>query len=126
MLIRIGYDIQFDIPVAVPMVALLHVHPSRDKDLVEPDMLHIESNVNPTEYIDCYGNRCTRFVAQPGTLRLHNSTLIQDSGLLDAVDIHAREVPVGEVPASFSATCSTAATARSTASPISPTSCSAT
>ena len=39
MLIRIGYDIQFDIPAPVPMVALLHVHPSRDKDLIEPDTL---------------------------------------------------------------------------------------
>ena len=63
MLIRIGYDIQFDIPTPVPMVALLHVHPSRDKDLIEPDTLHIEPHVDATEYIDCYGNRCTRFVA---------------------------------------------------------------
>jgi transglutaminase-like putative cysteine protease len=83
------------------MVALLHVHPSRDKDLIEPDTLHIEPQVEATEYIDAFGNRCTRFVAPQGLLRLHNSTLIQDSGLPDEVSVRAREVPVGEVPSEF-------------------------
>jgi transglutaminase-like putative cysteine protease len=101
MLIRIGYDIQFDLPAAAAMVALLHVHPSRDKDLVEPDTLHIEPQVDATEYIDGFGNRCTRFVAPPGLLRLHNSTLIRDTGLLDPINIYAREVPVGDVPTEF-------------------------
>ncbi len=101
MLIRIGYDIQFDIPAPVPMVALLHVHPSRDKDLIDSDTLGIEPRVDATEYIDCYGNRCTRFVAQPGTLRLHNSALIQDSGRPDEVNFEACEVPVGDVPTEF-------------------------
>jgi len=101
MLIRIGYDIQFDIPAPVPIVALLHVHPSREQDLLEPDTLRIEPEVDATEYIDAYGNRCTRFVAQPGSLRLHNSTLIQDSGLPDEVNFDAREIPVGDVPTEF-------------------------
>src|SRR5579863_9096404 len=101
MLIRIGYDIRFNIPAAVPIVALLHVHPSRDKDLIEPDAIHIEPQIDANEYIDGYGNRCTRFVAPPGVLHLHNSTLIQDSGRLDEVNVDAREVPVGEVPSEF-------------------------
>ncbi len=37
MLIRLGYDIQFEIGQPVPMVALLSVHPSRRHDLKEPD-----------------------------------------------------------------------------------------
>ena len=101
MLIRIGYDIQFNLPAAAAMVTLLHVHPSRDKDLIEPDTLHIEPQVDATEYIDGFGNRCTRFVAPPGLLRLHNSTFIRDSGLLDQINIYAREVPVGDVPTEF-------------------------
>jgi transglutaminase-like putative cysteine protease len=101
MLIRLGYDIQFDIPASAPMVALLHVHPSLDKDLVEPDTLHIEPPVEATEYIDGFGNRCTRFVAPQGRLRLHNSTLIRDTGLPDQINIYAREVPVGDVPTEF-------------------------
>jgi len=101
MLIRIGYDIQFNLPAAAAMVTLLHVHPSRDKDLIEPDTLHTEPQVDATEYIDGFGNRCTRFVAPPGLLRLHNSTFIRDSGLLDQINIYAREVPVGDVPTEF-------------------------
>ena len=101
MLIRIGYDIQFDLPVSAAMVTLLHVHPSRDKDLIEPDALHIDPKVEATKYIDAFGNHCTRFVAPPGLLRLHNSALIQDSGQPDELNIRAREVPVGDVPTEF-------------------------
>ena len=98
MLIRLGYDIQFDIYSEVPMVALLNVHPSRIHDLLEPDELHIEPDIPVSNYIDSYGNRCSRFVAPPGILRLSNSTLIDDSGLPDEVDLSAREMPVRDLP----------------------------
>ncbi len=98
MLIRLGYDIRFDIPITVPVVALLNVHPSREGDLLEPDQLHVEPNVNIDRYLDSFGNRCTRLVAAPGTLRFHNSTLIEDSGQPDVKDFLAREIPVGELP----------------------------
>ena len=98
MLIRLGYDIQFDIPAEVAMVALLNIHPSRVHDLVEPDELRIEPDIPVTSYIDSYGNRCTRFVAPPGRLRLSNSTLISDSGSPDEFDFSAREVPIGDLP----------------------------
>ena len=98
MLIRLGYDIQFEIPAAVAMVAVLHVHPSRTGDLREPDELVIEPATKTSTYIDSYGNRCTRFQAPPGLLRLGCSTLIEDSGDPDAVDFNAREHPVNELP----------------------------
>jgi len=101
MLIRLGYDIQFDVPAITPMVALLHVHPSREPDLLEPDVLHLDPAIGATEYIDGFGNRCTRFVAPPGQIRLFNSTLIADSGLPDEVNENAREVPVGDVPSEY-------------------------
>src|ERR1700686_2670533 len=80
MLIRVGSDIQFEIPAAVPMVAVLHVHPSRIHDLREPDELNTDPKVELESYIDSFGNRCTRFLAPQGTLRLSVSTLIEDSG----------------------------------------------
>jgi len=98
MFIRLGYDIQFEIPAPVAMVAVLHVHPSREKDLREPDELIIEPASKTSAYIDSYGNRCTRFQAQAGVLRLTSSTLIEDSGAPDAVNPGARELPVGELP----------------------------
>jgi transglutaminase-like putative cysteine protease len=98
MLIRLAYDIQFDIPASVAMVALLNVHPSRALDLLEPDELQTEPRLEITSYLDSFGNRCSRFVAPPGQLRLFNSTLIQDSGLIDPADWSARESPVGDLP----------------------------
>jgi transglutaminase-like putative cysteine protease len=98
MLIRVGYDIQFDIPVAVPIVALLHVHPTRIADLREPDHLRINPVVPAEYYHDSFGNMCTRFVAPPGQLQLYNSTVIQDRGETDPVAPGARQVPVEQLP----------------------------
>ena len=98
MLIRLAYDIQFDIPAPVAMVALLNVHPSRVHDLLEPDELQTEPKLDVANYIDSFGNRCARFAAPPGLLRLSNSTLIRDSGLPDEVNWSARERTVGDLP----------------------------
>ncbi len=98
MLIRLGYDIRFDIPSPVPIVALLNVHPLRAADLREPDELRIKPQIEIDKYIDSFGNQCCRFVARPGTLQLENSTLIEDSGQPDVQNFSAREVPVGELP----------------------------
>jgi len=98
MILRLGYDIQFEIPSPVAMVALLNVHPSRIADLRAPDELRVEPAAQMKSYIDSFGNRCTRFVAQQGALRLSNSTLIYDSGLADEVSPDSREIPVQELP----------------------------
>ena len=80
MLIRLGYDIQFEIPATVAMVGMLHVHPSRVPDLREPDEVSISPEVRVESYIDSYGNRCARWLAPAGPLRLTSSTLIEDIG----------------------------------------------
>ena len=98
MLIRLGYDMTFENPAQVAIVALLHVHPSRALDLRMPDRLQTEPNVNIDTYIDSFGNQCSRFVAPAGAIRLMNNTLIEDSGKPDPEDPDAREVPVEELP----------------------------
>jgi len=98
MLIRLAYDIQFDIPAPVAMVALLNVHPSRVHDLEEPDELQIEPRLEIADYRDSFGNHCARFVAPQGQLRLFNSTLIRDSGLPDETNWLAGETAVGDLP----------------------------
>jgi transglutaminase-like putative cysteine protease len=98
MLIRLAYDIQFDLPADVAMASLLYVHPSRAGDLLEPDELLTEPKLNVTGYLDTFGNRCARFVAPRGHLRLSGSTLIRDSGQPDPVDFSARESAVADLP----------------------------
>src|ERR1700728_1438061 len=101
MLIRLGYDIEFDVPAPLAYVAQLRVHPSRAADLREPDVVRIEHSAGPIashEYSDTYSNICTRFLAPAGHLRLWNSTLIEDSGDPDPVDWGAKEVPPQDLP----------------------------
>jgi transglutaminase-like putative cysteine protease len=98
MLIRLGYDIRFDIDEPVPIVALLSVHPSRRHDLRETDRVQVTPGVAAEEYTDVFGNICTRFLAPPGTIQLTNATLVEDSGLPDPVSPQAREVPVERLP----------------------------
>jgi transglutaminase-like putative cysteine protease len=98
MLIRIGYDIQFDLPAETALIAMLNVYPTRELDLLEPEAPSIEPAVNVGAYTDTFGNRCTRFVAPPGRLRLHSSTRIRDSGQPDEVNEAAREIPVAQLP----------------------------
>ena len=99
MLIRLGYDLSFDIPSPVPIVALLNVHPSRVTDLREPDVLRAFPEIAIEHYVDSFGNDCSRFLAPAGTLRLTNSTLIEDSGApdvqgFDAPQHHIEDLPV--------------------------------
>ena len=98
MLIRLGYEIEFNIPQPVAVVALLSVHPSRQSDLREPDEPHIEPASQAERFLDRFGNRCTRFVAAPGKLRLWNSTLIRDAAEKDAVNLQAWQHTVQELP----------------------------
>lgn len=98
MKIRLGYDITFETPQPVAMVAMLHVHPTRAPDLLEPDVLETNSGVTKDEYVDSFGNRCTRLVTPAGELQLRGTTLIADSGEPDAPGEGAEEHPVAELP----------------------------
>ena len=98
MLIRVGYDIEFNLPAEVAMLAMLNVHPSRSFDLLEPDDVRTEPELLVSYYFDSFGNRCTRFVAPAGKLRLTGSTLVLDTGQPDPVKWSARECPVGDLP----------------------------
>jgi transglutaminase-like putative cysteine protease len=98
MLIRLGYDIELELSMPMTVVAVLNVHPSRAKDLREPDEIQISPQVKQERYLDCFGNVCARIEAPRGPLRLSNSTLIEDSGEPDAVDRSAPQLPISQLP----------------------------
>jgi transglutaminase-like putative cysteine protease len=99
MLIRLGYEMEFQIPQPVAMLAILNVHPSREPDLRQPDNVNIEPFVTSERYVDRFGNNCTRFLAPQGSLRLWNSTTIVASGDKDRVNLQAGQHPVQDLPA---------------------------
>src|SRR5213080_501195 len=70
MLIRIGYELVFEIPAPVPMLLMLYIHPEQAAVLREPERLVIEPAVPVRDYIDPFGNRVARIVAPAGFLRL--------------------------------------------------------
>lgn len=99
MLIRLGYDIQFETPAPVSIIALLNVHPSRAADLREPDQLRLEPDVPVELYADSFGNLCSRFTAPAGGIRLYNSTLLEDSGHPDPINYCAKQLDFADLPA---------------------------
>jgi transglutaminase-like putative cysteine protease len=98
MLIRLGYDIEFEVLQPVAIVAMLRIHPLRAADIREPDELRIEPDVKSETYLDRFGNLCTRFLAPRGRVRLWNSPLVEDSGQPDAINYYAQQHQVEELP----------------------------
>ena len=96
--LRIGYELDYDFPQATPMILLLNVHFSRVSDLVEPDHIRIAPAVPISGYRDLFGNWCTRVLAPPGRLRITTDTVIRDSGLPEAFDRAAGQVPIEKLP----------------------------
>jgi transglutaminase-like putative cysteine protease len=98
MYIRVGYEIEFDLPAEIPMMALLHTHPEVEPLLRKPDLLYTDPELPVHEFIDPFGNRCTRFLAPAGRLRLRGDTVVEDDGLTNPVNPEAQQHPIAELP----------------------------
>jgi len=98
MRIQLGYTIELDLSAPMAVVAVLNVHPSRVKDLLAPDEVQILPQVQSESYFDSFGNRCVRFLAPKGIVKLSNSTLIEDSGDPDPIPWNAEQIPVEHLP----------------------------
>jgi len=110
VLIQSEFDIQFHLLAATPMIAMLHVHPSVEAQLTTPDRLKIE-HVGPQqggfdgatelaaqEFLDGFGNRCTRFVAPAGALRLSGKNIVRADDQPELQGFGAELTPVEQLP----------------------------
>jgi transglutaminase-like putative cysteine protease len=98
MRIEAGYDIAFTCPQEVSIVLMLSVHPSRQKDLLTEQRISFSSDVLARDYLDAFGNVCTRLVAPPGILEIRNRFEILDSGMPDGVVPGAVQHDVRDLP----------------------------
>ena len=98
MKICAGYDIAFECFEEVPMVLMLSVHPSRQPDLLTDHIIRFSPDVNARDYLDKFGNICTRLVVPPGLIEIRNEFMIRDSGLADEVAPDAVQIPLDELP----------------------------
>ena len=100
MQIRVGFEMEYQLPAPTPMILALSIHYSRASDLVRPDNLVTQPAVPVTAYRDGFGNWCSRLVAPPGPFSLSTDALLHDTGLLDAYAPGAQQVPVEYLPES--------------------------
>lgn len=98
MKIEAGYDIAFECSQNVPMLLMLSVHPSRQHDLLTEHRLDFSPEIQARDYLDAFGNVCTRLVAPAGVLRIRNRFLIADSGRPDDVALDAKQLDVDRLP----------------------------
>ncbi|WP_242095967.1 transglutaminase family protein [Sphingomonas sp. CROZ-RG-20F-R02-07] len=98
MLIRAGYDIRFDTESPTPMMAMLSIHPSRNKDLRTLQRIVATPDVPMYDYLDAFGNVCTRVTVPVGGLTLSCDFTIHDSGEPDLQSPDAVQHAVEDLP----------------------------
>jgi transglutaminase-like putative cysteine protease len=98
MLIRAGYDIRFETTQPVPMLANLSVHPSRNKDLRTAQRIMSTPDVPLYDYVDSFGNICTRLTIPAGGITLSTGFVIEDSFDPDPVAPDAPQIAVEDLP----------------------------
>jgi transglutaminase-like putative cysteine protease len=114
LLIQSEYDIQFHLLQPTPIVALLHLHPKHDVHLTTvagidaDDRLHVEQlglnkeplqDVPVDEYLDSFGNCCSRFLAPAGDLRLHGRNIVTADDFPELQGFNLPQTPVELLPA---------------------------
>lgn len=98
MLIRAGYEIRFETASPTPMMAMLSIHPSRQKDLQTPQQIATSPVIPVYNYEDSFGNICTRLTVPSGGVTLSADFIIEDKGLPDARAPDALPTPVEDIP----------------------------
>jgi len=91
------------------MVAMLHVHPSVEPALVTPDLLKVE-HIGPVElgesavelsvdeYLDSFGNRCSRFLAPAGAIRLSGGNTVLSADQPELQGFGVELAPADKLP----------------------------
>lgn len=98
MLIRIGFEMVFQIPAPAPMLLMLGLRPEREASIRRPGALRVEPEVPVESYTDLFGNRAARLLAPAGRLVLRDDLIVEDDGQPDPVAPGARQVPVQDLP----------------------------
>jgi hypothetical protein len=96
--IEAGYDIAFNCFQDVPLILMLSVHPSRRSDLPTEHKISFSPNVASRDYLDVFGNVCTRVVAPAGIFEICNRFILADSGQPDEIAPAAEEWDIDQFP----------------------------
>jgi transglutaminase-like putative cysteine protease len=98
MLIRAGYDITFETAQPTPMLAALSVHPTRNRDLRTAQRIMTQPNIPLYDYVDSFGNMCTRLTIPAGKTTISCGFVIEDPFEPDVYAPDAPQLPVEDLP----------------------------
>lgn len=98
MQIKAGFTIAYDCPKPTPTLLTLKLHPTRRVDLLTPEVLTFSPSVDSWDYIDGFGNVCTRLTAPPGRLTISTQVEIHDTGQPDFVPYDAAQHDIRDLP----------------------------
>ncbi len=98
MRIRAGFNIDYESAAPAPLMLMLSVRPERRPDLLTPEVFTTTPAVPFHQYLDGFGNVCTRLVAPPGRIRFSSDFLVADSGEPDPVSADAVQHAVEDLP----------------------------
>lgn len=101
MLIRTEFDIHFQMQHPTAMVALLHLDPSIEGSVRSGNQLSVVGEAGPVAthaYKDTFGNRCTRFLAPAGLLKLSGNAVVERPDSKDEIAAYAQQAPVENLP----------------------------
>jgi len=98
MRLHAGFEMIYDCPVPIPMLLTLSVHPSRRSDLETPDTLRTDPPAAVHQYLDRYGNICSRLQAPAGRMTLSADFIVRDHGRIDDYAPEAEQHAVEDLP----------------------------
>jgi transglutaminase-like putative cysteine protease len=96
--IEVGYEIIMNRPQDTPISLMLRVHPARADDLLTPDLIHVAPQTSIVQFIDGFGNICSRLIAPPGEITFRTDAVISDPGTYDRCVPDAMQHVVPELP----------------------------
>ncbi|TCL74620.1 transglutaminase family protein [Rhizobium sp. BK251] len=98
MKIRAGFTIGYKCAHPTPMLLVLNIHPSRRTDLLTAQVLSFSQPIDAWNYIDTFGNSCTRIMAPGGLMTISTEFEIYDSGQPDTVPVDAVQHEIKDLP----------------------------
>ncbi|MCY1667686.1 transglutaminase-like domain-containing protein [Rhizobium sp. SL86] len=98
MRIRAGFRIGYECKQETPMLLVLNLHPSRRGDLLGEQTISFDRPIRAWDYMDGFGNACSRIVAPQGVTMISTEFQIYDDGQPDPVPVDVVQHGINDLP----------------------------